>query len=129
MRKIIQCLTMLRNKDIISAEMLIQTIFPLLITSNAGQQVKQMRKQIYSTLIALLKSVNTGTKNQKLNRSTQALLFNLLEQRDNQGLWATKLTRELWRRGIWDDSRTVEIMTQAALHPDVKVAVAGARFF
>ena len=112
-----------------SAEMLIQTIFPLLITSNAGQQVKQMRKQIYSTLIALLKSVNTGTKNQKLNRSTQALLFNLLEQRDNQGLWATKLTRELWRRGIWDDSRTVEIMTQAALHPDVKVAVAGARFF
>ncbi|KAF6066810.1 SDA1 family protein [Candida albicans] len=125
--KIIQCLTMLRNKDIISAEMLIQTIFPLLITSNAGQQVKQMRKQIYSTLIALLKSVNTGTKNQKLNRSTQALLFNLLEQRDNQGLWATKLTRELWRRGIWDDSRTVEIMTQAALHPDVKVAVAGAR--
>lgn len=120
---------MLRNKDIISAEMLIQTIFPLLITSNAGQQVKQMRKQIYSTLIALLKSVNTGTKNQKLNRSTQALLFNLLEQRDNQGLWATKLTRELWRRGIWDDSRTVEIMTQAALHPDVKVAVAGARFF
>lgn len=127
--KIIQCLTMLRNKDIISAEMLIQTIFPLLITSNAGQQVKQMRKHIYSTLIALLKSVNTGTKNQKLNRSTQALLFNLLEQRDNQGLWATKLTRELWRRGIWDDSRTVEIMTQAALHPDVKVAVAGARFF
>ena len=127
--KIIQCLTMLRNKYIISAEMLIQTIFPLLITSNAGQQVKQMRKQIYSTLIALLKSVNTGTKNQKLNRSTQALLFNLLEQRDNQGLWATKLTRELWRRGIWDDSRTVEIMTQAALHPDVKVAVAGARFF
>lgn len=127
--KIIQCLTMLRNKDIISAEMLIQTIFPLLTTNNAGQQVKQMRKQIYATLVALLKSVNTGTKNQKLNKSTQALLFNLLEQRDNQGLWATKLTRELWRRGIWDDSRTVEIMTQAALHPDVKVAVAGAKFF
>lgn len=57
------------------------------------------------------------------------MLFNLLEQKDTQGLWATKLTRELWRRGIWDDSRAVEIMTQAALHPDVKVAIAGARFF
>ncbi|RCK62591.1 Protein SDA1 [Candida viswanathii] len=129
--KIIQCLTMLRNKDVIPAEMLIQTIFPLLTSSNTGgqQQVKQMRKQIYATLVALLKSVNTGTKNQKLNRSTQALLFNLLEQRDSQGLWATRLTRELWRRAVWDDSRTVEIMTQAALHPDVKVAVAGAKFF
>ncbi|CAK9437356.1 uncharacterized protein LODBEIA_P17340 [Lodderomyces beijingensis] len=132
--KIIQCLTMLRNKDIISAESLIQTIFPLLTAyatgvTHAGQHVKQMRRQIYSTLVALLKSVNTGTKNQRLNKSTQASLFNLLEQKDTQGLWATKLTRELWRRGIWDDSRTVEIMTQAALHPDSKVAIAGVRFF
>jgi len=134
--KIIQCLTMLRNKGIVSAESLIQTIFPLLsaysnssAASVSGQHVKALRHQIYSTLISLLKSVNTGAKNQKLNRSTQALLFNLLEQRDAQGLWATKLTRELWRRGIWDDSRTVEIMTQAALHPDVKVAIAGTKFF
>lgn len=134
--KIIQCLTMLRNKGIVSAESLIQTIFPLLsaysnssAASVSGQHIKALRHQIYSTLISLLKSVNTTSKNQKLNRSTQALLFNLLEQRDAQGLWATKLTRELWRRGIWDDSRTVEIMTQAALHPDVKVAVAGTKFF
>lgn len=135
--KIIQCMTMLRNKDVISAEYLIQTIFPLLHAygnsstnaNNNGQHVKQLRHQIYSTLISLLKSVNTGAKNQKLNRSTQALLFNLLEKRDLQGLWATKLTRELWRRGIWDDSRTIEIMTQAALHPDVKVSIAGAKFF
>lgn len=135
--KIIQCLTMLRNKGVISAEMLIQTIFPLLHAYGAngaghtttGKHVKQLRHQIYSTLIALIKSVNTGTKNQKINRSTQALLFNLLEKQDSQGLWATKLTRELWRRGIWDDSRTVELMTQAALHSDVKVSVAGAKFF
>ncbi|SGZ55926.1 CIC11C00000001598 [Sungouiella intermedia] len=135
--KIIQCLTMLRNKDIISAESLILTLFPLLQSYSSSAQnssttslnAKAVRHQIYSTLISLLKSVNTGAKNQKINRSTQALLFNLLEQRDNQGLWATKLTRELWRRGIWDDSRTVEIMTQAALHPDVKVSVAGAKFF
>lgn len=132
--KIIQCLTMIRNKGIISAESLIQTIFPLLTAYNSsnstsGQHVKALRHQVYSTLIALLKSVNTGAKNQRLNRSTQALLFNLLEQRDSQGLWATKLTRELWRRGIWDDSRTVEIMTQAAVHPDVKVAIAGTKFF
>ncbi|RLV90193.1 Protein SDA1 [Spathaspora sp. JA1] len=125
--KIIQCLTMLRNKGVITAESLIQTLFPLLTSD--GVQVKQMRKQIYSTLISLLKAVNTGGKNQKLNRSTQALLFTLLDRKDSYGLWATKLTRELWRRGVWDDSRTVEIMTQAALHPDVKVAIAGIRFF
>lgn len=135
--KIIQCLTMLRNKDIISAESLILTLFPLLEAYSSSSQnastsshhAKAVRKQIYSTLVLLLKAVNTGAKNQKINRSTQALLFNMLEQRDGRGLWATKLTRELWRRGIWDDSRTVEIMSQAALHLDVKISVAGARFF
>lgn len=128
--KIIQCLVMLRNKDVISPEYLIKTIFPLLTSKTAtAQQGKNLRRQIYNTLISLLKAINQNVKNQKINKSTQALLFNLLEQRDNQGLWATKLTRELWRRGIWDDSRTVEIMTQASIHPDVKVSVAGAKFF
>lgn len=132
--KIIQCLTMLRNKDIISLEMLIQTLFPLLTAYLSGAyalgvHVKALRKQIYLTLVAMLKQVNAGHKNQKINRLTQALLFSLLEQRDTQGLWATKLTRELWRRGIWDDSRTVELMTQAAIHPDVKVALLGIKFF
>ncbi|CCH44786.1 hypothetical protein BN7_4354 [Wickerhamomyces ciferrii] len=133
--KIIQCLVMLRNKDVITAESLIQTIFPLLIaysgaaSNSAGHNAKALRHQVYTTLITLLKNVNTGSKNQKLNRSTQALLFNLLEERGPQGIWATKLTRELWRRGIWDDSRTVEIMTQATLHPDSKVAYSGVKFF
>lgn len=135
--KIIQCLTMLRNKNIITAETLISTLFPLLRAysssaqnaSTSSQNAKAVRRQIYSTLISLLKAMNTGAKNQKINRMTQALLFELLEQRDAQGFWATKLTRELWRRGIWDDSRTVEIMTHAALHPDMKVSTSGAKFF
>lgn len=135
--KIIQCLTMLRNKGIISAESLISTLFPLLRAysstsqnaSTSSQNAKAVRRQIYSTLISLLKAMNTGAKNQKINKTTQALLFELLDQRDSQGFWATKLTRELWRRGIWDDSRTVEIMTQAALHPDIKVSTSGAKFF
>lgn len=133
--KIIQCLTMLNKKGIILAEELIQTLFPLLTAGSlspatgTGQNLKALRRQIYSILIVLLKAENAKVKNQKLNRSTQALLFNLLEKNDANGLWATKLTRELWRRGIWDDSRTVEIMTHAALHPEVKVSIAGTRFF
>lgn len=133
--KIVQCLVMLRNKDIITAEYLIKTLFPLLFayssntTNGSGFHSKALRNQIYTALISLLKSCNTGAKNQKLNRTTQALLFNLLDQKDGNGVWATKLTRELWRRGIWDDSRTVELMTQACLHTDPKVVISGVRFF
>ncbi|SCU92447.1 LANO_0E00914g1_1 [Lachancea nothofagi CBS 11611] len=134
--KIISSLTMLRNKGIISAETLIQTMFPLLVAysshSNAlgpNSHAKEVRKLVYNTLVSLLKSCNTGSKNQKLNKSTQAICFNLLDQPDSQGVWASRLTRELWRRGIWDDSRAVEIMSQAALHQDVKIAYSGVLFF
>ncbi|CDO96145.1 unnamed protein product [Kluyveromyces dobzhanskii CBS 2104] len=134
--KIITSLTMLRNKKVITPETLIQTMFPLLIaySSHSNSMVqnshaKELRTLIYSTLVQLMKSCNTSGKNQKLNKSTHALCFNLLEQPDSQGIWASKLTRELWRRGIWDDSRSVEIMSQAALHNDVKIAYSGVLFF
>lgn len=134
--KIVTSLMMLRNKNVISAEQLIQTMFPLLIAYSAqgnalgaNSHARELRQLIYKNLISLLKSCNSGTKNQKLNKSTQAICFNLLEQPDSQGIWAAKLTRELWKRGIWDDSRTVEIMTQATLHADVKIAISGVMFF
>ncbi|SMN22377.1 similar to Saccharomyces cerevisiae YGR245C SDA1 Highly conserved nuclear protein required for actin cytoskeleton organization and passage through Start [Maudiozyma saulgeensis] len=134
--KILTSLTMLRNKGVISAEQLIQTLFPLLIAYSLqgnslglNSHAKELRRLIYNNLVTLLKNSNLGSKNQKLNKSTQAICFNLLDQPDSQGIWAAKLTRELWRRGIWDDSRTVEIMTQAALHNDAKIALSGIMFF
>ena len=134
--KILTSLTMLRNKGVITPEQLIQTLFPLLIAYSLqgnslglNSHARELRTLIYNNLVTLLKNANLGSKNQKLNKSTQAICFNLLDQPDSQGLWAARLTRELWRRGIWDDSRTIEIMTQAALHSDTKIALAGIMFF
>lgn len=123
--KLVQNIVMLRNKGIITSEALVQCLFPVLVATDS----KALRSQIYTSVITLIKTVNQGTRNQKLNRAVQALLFNLLTDAEANGLWATKITRELWRRGVWDDSRTVEIMTQAATHSNLKVAVSAAKFF
>lgn len=123
--KIVHCICMLRNKDILSSEKFVQTLFPVLVSTES----KQLRTQIYGSLVQMLKTVNQSAKNQKINKMVQALLFSLLENAESNGLWATKIIRELWRRSIWDDSRTVEIMTQAAVHPDTKVAASAVRFF
>ncbi|KAK9468275.1 SDA1-domain-containing protein [Lipomyces arxii] len=128
--KIVQSLVLLRNRGVVSSDRLIQMLFPLLTTTDS----KAFRKEIYTTLVRLLKHANTKTKAPKLNRSVQTLLFTLLESTDGpgaapDGLWAAKLTRELWRRSIWDDARAVEIMKQAALHGNIKVAISGVSFF
>lgn len=123
--KLIQSIVLLKNKGVITPEKLISTLFPILLITGS----KQLRTQIYSNIITIVKAANTGHKAQKLNKSVQALLFNVLSTGESSGLWATKLTRELWRRGIWDDSRTVEIMAQATLHGEAKIAISGVRFF
>lgn len=134
--KILTSLTMLRNKGVITSEQLLQTLFPLLVIySTHGNSIevnshaKELRQLVYKNLVSILRTCNTGMKNQKINKSTQAICFNLLEQTDGRGIWAAKLTRELWRRGIWDDSRSVEIMTQAASHEEVKIVMSGVSFF
>lgn len=40
-----------------------------------------------------------------------------------------KLTRELWKRQIWTDSKAVDIMKEASLADNEKVIVGGVRFF
>lgn len=128
--KLVQSLVMLRNKDVIPSTTLLKTLFPILTTT----QSKALRAQIYSTITSDLRNSNAKLKNHKLNKTVQAVLFGLVEAgkddaNSTTGLWAVKLTRELWKRRVWDDARTVEIMKEASLSANAKVMSGGTRFF
>jgi protein SDA1 len=66
-----------------------------------------------------------------LNRTIQKVLFNLIvsDRNSSKGLWAVKITRELWKRQIWTDAKAVEIMKEAAQADNEKLIVGGVRFF
>lgn len=61
----------------------------------------------------------------------QTVLFNLVtsDRTSAKGLWAIKITRELWKRQIWTEAKAVEVMKEAALSENEKVIVGGVRFF
>jgi protein SDA1 len=61
----------------------------------------------------------------------QTVLFNLVssDRTSSKALWAIKLVRELWKRQIWTDAKTVEIMKEASLSENEKVIIGGVRFF
>lgn len=69
--------------------------------------------------------------NHRLNRTIQTVLYNLLtsDRTSPKGIWAVKITRELWKRQIWTDAKAVEIMKEAALAENEKVIAGGVRFF
>lgn len=132
--KIIVSLTMMKNKKFITAELLIGIFFPVLlkpVTLTDSTHSKLIKKVCYENLVQLLRNANNKGKKKdiKLNKVTQALCFNMLENGGKEALWACKLTKELWLRGIWDDPRTVEIMTLACSNPDLKIFLSGVQFF
>ena len=106
---------------------MLQTLFPILTATPS----KSLRTLLFQKILSDLRSSNAKTTNYRLNRTIQAVLFNLLtsDRSSAKGIWAVKLTRELWKRQIWTDSKAVEIMKEASLADNAKVAIGGVRFF
>lgn len=59
------------------------------------------------------------------------VLFNLVtsDRTSSKGVWAVKLTRELWKRQIWTDAKAVDVMKETCLSEHEKVVTGGVRFF
>ncbi|KAL8942640.1 MAG: hypothetical protein Q9216_001553 [Gyalolechia sp. 2 TL-2023] len=125
--KIVGSLVLLRRKDILDSPTLLQTLFPLLISTHS----KSLRALLYQKCLSDIRTSNSKTTNHRLNRTFQTVLYNLLtsDRTSSKGLWAVKITRELWKRQIWTDSKAVEIMKEASLADNEKVVGGGVRFF
>ncbi|KAF1995717.1 SDA1-domain-containing protein [Amniculicola lignicola CBS 123094] len=125
--KIVGSLVLLRNKDVIDSSTLLNTLFPILVTTPS----KSLRALLFTKILSDLRTSNSKATNHKLNRTIQKVLYNLVtsDRESPKGLWAVKLTRELWKRQIWTDSSAVEIMKEASLSENEKVITGGVRFF
>ncbi|PWN48284.1 hypothetical protein IE53DRAFT_400265 [Violaceomyces palustris] len=151
----LRSLVLLRNRDVISSEQLLRSLFPLLsITTSASQ-----RATVQSTILSDIKNANQKSKNHRLNRVVQGLLFGIVQNgmtQDHQqhldpssiavasglsrqkraqltgrseALWAVRLAADLWRKSIWNDSKTVSLLALACFHPHPKVQSSAVRFF
>jgi len=85
--------------------------------------------QIFKTTISTLKDANVkGHKSPTLHRQVQTLLFSFVANQPISnfsdvsgslsstppGIWAVRITYEMWRKGVWNDARSVELMKEAA---------------
>ncbi|KAL9063391.1 MAG: hypothetical protein Q9161_009489 [Pseudevernia consocians] len=125
--KVVGSLVLLRRKDIIDSSTLLHTLFPILVSTPS----KSLRTLLFQKILSDLRTSNVKSTNHRLNRTIQTVLYNLLtsDRTSSRGLWAVKITRELWKRQIWTDSKAVEITKEASLADNEKVVVGGVRFF
>jgi len=92
---------------------LLQTLLPLL-----AQVPSSLRSVIRHTILTDLKTSNAKTKNHRLNRIVQSLLFGMIEngmhgevvgdkgkgkakEKGGEAMWAVMMVRELWKKGVW----------------------------
>ncbi|KAH9036310.1 protein required for actin cytoskeleton organization and cell cycle progression [Lactarius pseudohatsudake] len=148
-QSLIQNLVMLKNKGVVTSFELLKTLFPLLPRTTSSS----LRAFIRRTILTDIKTANQRTRNHKLNRAVQAMLFGMIERgmsgtvlgdkgklRNNSGaerssdsgdeaMWAVVLTKELWKKGVWDDAKSVAIVASGCFHPVTKVQSASLHFF
>ena len=141
----LRSLILLRNRDVITSEQLLQTLFPLLsVTTSAS-----VRTAVQATILQDIKNANAKSKNHRLNRVVQGLLFGIVQKGidasagvsalppprkgqsagKTEALWAVRLAANLWKKQIWTDSKTVSLLALACFHPHPRVQSSAVRFF
>nr|XP_055036706.1 protein SDA1 homolog isoform X1 [Misgurnus anguillicaudatus] len=120
-----KALILLRNKDLISPTSLLELFFELLRCHD-----KLLRKTLYTHIVSDIKNINAKHKNNKLNTTLQNFMYTML--RDSNPI-AAKISLdvmvELYRRNIWNDAKTVNVITTACFSKITKLLVAGLKFF
>ncbi|XP_059141085.1 protein SDA1 homolog [Physella acuta] len=122
---LVKALIMLRNKELITATEVLQLFFKLLRCED-----KLLRKTIYQYVVADIKNVNSKHKNAKLNSALQSYMFSMLQENSAVTVkTALDIMIELYRRNVWKDAKTVNVIATACFSKITKVMVAAMKFF
>ncbi|XP_043369975.1 protein SDA1 homolog isoform X2 [Dermochelys coriacea] len=132
-----KALILLRNKNLINPTSLLELFFELLRCHD-----KLLRKvsckirigfislTLYTHIVTDIKNINAKHKNNKVNTALQNFMYTML--RDSNPT-AAKISLdvmiELYRRNIWNDAKTVNVITTACFSKVTKILVAGLKFF
>ena len=116
----------MRNRGLLDPLVLLPVLFRLFRCED-----KNLRQFIYEHIIADLKGMNENKKNEKVNRKCQALMYKILEE-DENGIAAKKSLQvmiDLYRRRVWTDSRTINVIAKATLSDVSRIFVPAHNFF
>ncbi|KAI8843937.1 SDA1-domain-containing protein [Chytriomyces cf. hyalinus JEL632] len=124
-RSMVQALILLRNKDSISVTKTMPLFFSLFRVHD-----KELRKLLHSHIVADIKNANVKAKNNKLNKTLQNFMYTMLK--DDHEIAARKSLEvmiELYTKNIWNDAKTVNVISEAVFSPHAKLASTAIHFF
>ncbi|KAG0237533.1 SDA1-domain-containing protein [Mortierella sp. GBAus27b] len=133
-RTMVQALVLLRNREVISSTSLLSLFFTLFRCRD-----KALRDTLYNHIVNDIKASNQKAKNNKLNKSLQGFMYTMLTSAEgaagtgSENAIAAKRSLdvciELYRKNIWNDAKTVNVIAHACFSPVTKIMVTALQFF
>lgn len=118
-------LILMRNRELLSPTALLELFFVLFRCPD-----KALRELLYTHIVSDIKRLNAKHKNNATNKTLQNFMYTMLT--DEHAIAAKKsldVMVELYKKRIWNDERTVNVIASACFSPVAKVMVTAIKFF
>ncbi|KAK0179411.1 hypothetical protein PV327_005167 [Microctonus hyperodae] len=120
-----KALILLRNKNLLEPTALLSLFFDLLRC-----QDKSLREFLQTHIITDIKNINAKHKNPKVNTALQNFMFTALKDTNTRAAkMSADIMIELYRKNVWNDAKTVNVLASGCHSKITKVMVACLKFF
>ncbi|XP_023223054.1 protein SDA1 homolog [Centruroides sculpturatus] len=120
-----RALVLIRNKNLLAPTDLLELFFELLKC-----QSKLLRKYLKNHIIQDIKNLNAKHRNMKLNITLQNFMYAMLKDKNNVAVkMSLDIMIELYRKNIWNDAKTVNVIATACFSKVTKILVTALKFF
>lgn len=124
-RTLVQSLMLMRNRSLIDAITLLKVFFELFRCPD-----KRLRELLYKHIVSDIRQLNATSKNEKVNKALQNFLFEMLQdENEHAALKSLQVLVDLFKRKVWHDQRTVNVIATACTSKNAKLLVMSLNFF
>lgn len=121
---LVQALILLRNRGLAPHVEVLALFFKLFRTHD-----RPLRRYLHEHIVGEIKSVNIKRKNHALNRSLQNFMYGMLaDENVLAARHSLDVIIELYRRQVWTDAKTVNVIATGAFHKSGHMVAVTLRF-
>jgi protein SDA1 len=122
---LVTCLKIMRGKDVVPAASVLPVFFKLFRCKD-----KELRKFLHGVIISDMKKLNEKAKNHSINKKMQNFVHGLLQDPNEDSSRRSLIVMiELYKRRVWNDEKTVNVIWSATMNDNPKIIVAATKFF
>ncbi|CAH0490189.1 unnamed protein product [Peronospora farinosa] len=124
-KTLVQSLMLLRNRGLVDAITLLKLFFELFRCPD-----KRLRELLYKHIVSDIRQLNATSRNLKVNKALQNFLFEMLQdESEHAAIKSLQVLMELFKRKIWHDQRSVNVIATACTSKNTKLLVMSLSFF